>query len=73
MVSVLLWESKMGSVLIKDADKLTLEEFIKEMNEEVQQSREGSENKTMQMKDKLVGIPWPFRRWIIRFLKNSYC
>jgi pyruvate/2-oxoglutarate dehydrogenase complex dihydrolipoamide acyltransferase (E2) component len=70
MVSVLLRDSKMGSVLIKDADKLTLEELIKIMNDEVTRSRRGSENKTMQMKDKLARIPWPFRGWILRFLKT---
>jgi len=70
MVSVLLRDSKMGSVLIKDADTLTLEELIKVMNEEIQHSRKGSENKTMQMKDKLAVIPWPLRGWILRLLKT---
>jgi hypothetical protein len=60
----------MGSVLIKDADKLTLEELINVMNAEIKKSRQGSENKTMQMKDKLAGMPWPFRGWILRFLKT---
>jgi len=70
MVSVLLRDSKMGSVLIKDADKLTLEELIDVMNAEIKNSRQGSENKTMQMKDKLAVIPWPIRGWILRFLKT---
>jgi pyruvate/2-oxoglutarate dehydrogenase complex dihydrolipoamide acyltransferase (E2) component len=70
MVSVLLRESRMGSVLIKDADKLTLEELINIMNAEVKNTRRGSENKTMQMKDKLAGIPWPIRGWVLRFLKS---
>ena len=70
MVSVLLRESKMGSVLIKDADTLTLEELIQVMNNEVHLSRQGSENKTMQIKDKLARIPWPFRGWVMRFLKT---
>jgi len=70
MVSVLLRESKMGSVLIKDADTLTLEELIQVMNNEVHLSRQGSENKTMQIKDKLAFIPWPFRGWVMRFLKT---
>jgi len=70
MVSVLLRESQMGSVLIKDADQLTLEELIKVMNEEVQNSRKGNENKTMQMKDKLTRIPWPVRGWVFRMLKT---
>ncbi len=70
MVSVLLRDSKMGSILVKDADKLTLEELIKEMNEQVQLSRQGSENKTMQMKDKMARIPWPLRGWIFSLLKT---
>lgn len=70
MVSVLLRESQMGSVLIKDADKLTLEELIKVMNDEVQHARRGSENKTMQIKDKLARLPWPLRGWIFRMLKT---
>lgn len=70
MVSVLLKESQMGSVLIKDADKLTLSELIKVMNEEVKQARQGQENKTMKMKDKLALLPWPFRGWLYRMLKT---
>lgn len=70
MLSILLRESVMGSVLIKDADTLTLEEIIKVMNEEVQRARQGSENKTMQIKDKLARIPWPFRGWVFRMLKT---
>lgn len=69
-VSVLLRESQMGSILIRDADKLTLEELIKLMNDEVRNSRQGAENKTMQMKDYLARIPWPFRGWVLRFLKT---
>jgi len=69
-VSVLLRESQMGSVLIKDADTLTLEALIKLMNEEVRHSRQGEENKTMQMKDHLARIPWPFRGWVLRSLKT---
>ena len=70
MVSVLLRDSKMGSILVKNADELTLEELIKEMNEQVQLSRQGSENKTMQMKDKMARIPWPLRGWIFSLLKT---
>jgi len=70
MVSVLLPESLMGSVLIRDADKLTLEELIQVMGEEVKKARKGTENKTMKMKDKLAVIPWPFRGWIYSMLKT---
>ncbi|MEI6060076.1 MAG: 2-oxo acid dehydrogenase subunit E2 [Bacteroidota bacterium] len=70
MVSVLLPGSQMGSVLIRDADQLSLEDLVRVMSEEVKTSRKGSENKTMQMKDKLAGIPWPLRNWILRLLKT---
>jgi pyruvate/2-oxoglutarate dehydrogenase complex dihydrolipoamide acyltransferase (E2) component len=70
MVSILLRDSKMGSVMIKDADTLTLEELIKVMKDEVNQSRKGDENKTMQMKDKLARIPWPLRGWVYRIIKT---
>ncbi len=70
MVSILLRDSKMGSVMIKDADTLTLEELVKVMKDEVVQSRKGDENKTMQMKDKLASIPWPLRGWVYRFIKT---
>jgi pyruvate/2-oxoglutarate dehydrogenase complex dihydrolipoamide acyltransferase (E2) component len=70
MVSVLLRDSKMGSVMIKEADTLTLEELIKVMKDEVNQSRKGDENKTMQMKDKLARIPWPVRGWVYRVIKT---
>ena len=70
MVSVLLPGSLMGSVLIKDADKLTLNELITVMGEEVKNARQGSENKTMRMKDKLANIPWPLRGWVFCLLKT---
>lgn len=69
MVSVLLRDREMTSVMIKDADKLTLEEVVRVMSDEVKKSRQGSENNTMQMKNKLAAIPWPLRNWIYRFLK----
>ena len=47
-VSVLLKGGQMGSVTIKDADTLTLEELVGVMGEEIKKSRKGSENQTMQ-------------------------
>jgi len=70
MVSVILRDSVMGSVMVRDADKLTLEELIKVIHEEVKSARRGSENKTMKMKDKLAVIPWPLRGWIYSILKT---
>lgn len=69
MVSVLIRDAKMGSVMIKDADRLSLEEVIKVMSDEVKKARSGSENKTMRMKDKLALIPWPLRGLVFRMLK----
>jgi pyruvate/2-oxoglutarate dehydrogenase complex dihydrolipoamide acyltransferase (E2) component len=70
MVSVLLRDSKMGSVLIKDADTLTLNDLVRVMKDEINKSRKGDENKTMQMKDKLARIPWPVRGWVYRVIKT---
>jgi pyruvate/2-oxoglutarate dehydrogenase complex dihydrolipoamide acyltransferase (E2) component len=70
MVSVLLRDSKMGSIIIKDADKLTLAELVNLMADEVRSARQGNENKTMKMKDNLAKVPWPIREWIIRLLKT---
>ena len=70
MVSVLQRHSQMGSILVKDADTLTLEELISVMSAEVRKSRLGSENKTMMMKDRLARIPWPFRSWVFRLIKT---
>jgi pyruvate/2-oxoglutarate dehydrogenase complex dihydrolipoamide acyltransferase (E2) component len=70
MVSVLLRDSKMGSVIIKDADTLTLAELVNVMADEVKKARQGHENKTMKMKDNLAKIPWPIRGWVINLLKT---
>jgi pyruvate/2-oxoglutarate dehydrogenase complex dihydrolipoamide acyltransferase (E2) component len=70
MVSVLLHGSKMGSVLIRDADTLTLQELITVMGDEIKKARSGTENKTMQLKDKLARFPWPLRTWIYRIIKT---
>jgi pyruvate/2-oxoglutarate dehydrogenase complex dihydrolipoamide acyltransferase (E2) component len=70
MVSVLLRDSKMGSVLIKDADTLTLNDLVRVMKDEINKSRKGDENKTMLMKDKLARIPWPVRGWVYRVIKT---
>jgi pyruvate/2-oxoglutarate dehydrogenase complex dihydrolipoamide acyltransferase (E2) component len=70
MVSVLLKESQMGSVLIKNAERLTLEELIDQMAAQVKEARQGNENRTMKMKDTLAAFPWPFRNWIYRLIKT---
>ncbi len=69
MVSVLLEGSELGSVEIRDADSVTLDEMASIMTKEIKKVRNGKENKTMDMKGKLAKIPWPFRNWIYRLLK----
>jgi pyruvate/2-oxoglutarate dehydrogenase complex dihydrolipoamide acyltransferase (E2) component len=68
-VSVLLADGQMGSVKIDDADKLTLKEVVDLMSEDIKKSRKGDENKTMQAKNVLASIPWPFRNWLFRIYK----
>jgi pyruvate dehydrogenase E2 component (dihydrolipoamide acetyltransferase) len=69
MVSVLLQGGQMGSVKIENADTITLEELAAEMSEKIRNSRHGDENKTMQTKNLLSSIPWPFRTWLFRLYK----
>ncbi len=63
MVSVLLPEG-MGSVKIENIDKLNISELANEIAGKIKASRKGHENKTMQTKDSLSKIPWPFRSWV---------
>lgn len=70
MVSVILREMQMGSIVIRNADKLTLTELVEQMSQEIKNARQGSGNKTMQMKDKLSLVPWPIRGWIFSLLKT---
>ncbi len=69
MVSVLLKEGQMGSVKIGDANSLDLKGLSLKMQEEIKRSRQGDENQTMQSKDMLSSIPWPFRSWLFRLYK----
>lgn len=69
MVSVLARDAAMSSVRVPNADRLSYDGLTKVMNEEVQNSRKGDENSTMQMKGRIGRIPWPFRGWFFRFIK----
>lgn len=69
-VSVLLPGGQLGSVVIQDIDKMTLKEVVEAMSAEIKNSRKGSERVTMNMKHLLGSIPWPFRGWIMNFLKT---
>lgn len=69
-VSVLLHDGQMSSIVIHDADRLTLSAMIELMNQRVQQSRNGQENRTMRSKNLMAAIPWPFRNWIFKIVKT---
>ncbi len=69
-VSVLLKGGQMGSVMLKKADQLTLEEAVTEMTRQIREARQGSENKTMQSKNLISSMPWPFRNWFFRIYKT---
>jgi len=60
----------MSSVKVHDADTLTLNELSALLSDGIKNSRQGSENSTMQLKDSISKIPWPFRVWIIRIIKK---
>ncbi len=70
MVSVLIGDSKMGSIKVFNADSLTLQEFAVIMDAEIRKIRAGSENKTMQMRDSITKIPWPLRVWIVSIIRK---
>jgi pyruvate/2-oxoglutarate dehydrogenase complex dihydrolipoamide acyltransferase (E2) component len=63
MVSVLKADGSMGSVKVEQADKLSLSELAACLNQEIQKSKKGDENKLMQKKNLLASLPWPFRHW----------
>ncbi|MDZ7935465.1 MAG: 2-oxo acid dehydrogenase subunit E2 [Emticicia sp.] len=68
-VSVLLQNGEMGSVKMQNVDKLTLSESTIKLRAEIQKTYNGDENSTMQMKEKLAAIPWPFRGWVYQSIK----
>ncbi|NOR75250.1 MAG: dehydrogenase [Draconibacterium sp.] len=69
-VSVLLPGGQMGSVKVENADQLTIAELSKEIGDKIAQSRKGNENDTMQSKNILSSIPWPFRNWVFKLYKT---
>ncbi len=70
MVSVLIGDSQMSSIKVHNADTLTLKELADIMGAEIRKIRSGSENKTMQMRDSVTKIPWPFRVWVINIIRK---
>jgi pyruvate/2-oxoglutarate dehydrogenase complex dihydrolipoamide acyltransferase (E2) component len=63
-IAVLMPGGQMGSVLIKNADKLTLRELVDEITEKINRTRKGNEQNTGESKNILSSIPWPFRKWV---------
>lgn len=68
-VSVLLRDLQLSSVMVKNADTLTLSDLADYLMMHIRGSRTGSENNTMKMKGILAAIPWPLRGWVFQFLK----
>ena len=60
---------EMGSVRIREAHRKTVFEIAGEIIEKAKAARSGTENKAMRNKYIFSKIPWPFRRWLFRFLK----
>ena len=69
-VSVLLPGGQMGSVKVENADQITIEELSKIIGIQIAQSRKGNENDTMQSKNVLSSIPWPFRNWFFKLYRT---
>lgn len=69
-VSVLLPGGEMGSVKVENADQKTVDEITGEIAEKIKASRKGDENDTMQSKNMLANVPWPFRRWLFRLYRT---
>lgn len=69
-VSVLLRDNEMSSVRVENVDQLSLAQLAEVLSDGIQQSRSGDENNTMQMKNKLARIPWPFRGWLFSLIKT---
>ncbi len=70
-VSVLLPGGQMGSVKVENTDKLTVEELAEEIGKEIAQTRKGNENDTMQSKNLLSSVPWPFRNWLFKLYRTA--
>ena len=71
-VSVLGSTGEMTSVMVKNTDQLTLEKSVEVLNDEIQKSRKGTENGTMQLKEIVGKVPWPIRGWLYKLLKLVY-
>lgn len=69
MVSVLLGNGEMSSVMVQNSDKLNLDQIANVLSTGIKESRSGDENRTMKMKGIMGKIPWPIRTWIFNLIK----
>ena len=60
----------MSSVVVPSADSMNYSCLEEYMNEEILKTRKGGENGTMQNKNTLAKIPWPFRNWFFSVFKT---
>lgn len=67
-VSVLMGD-QMGAVIIKEADKLSIDEFAKTLSEKIQRAKERRNDGQAKNKNMLAKIPWPFRKWFFDFVR----
>jgi pyruvate dehydrogenase E2 component (dihydrolipoamide acetyltransferase) len=69
-VSVLQPNGDMTTVFVQHADSLNLAEIEALLQTEINKSRKGSENGTMQNKNFLAKLPWPVRNWFFKLYKT---
>lgn len=70
MVSVLQRDGEqLGSVMVPNADTLTLAGLADILARDVQQTRKGAEKGASNQKMLLATLPWPFRGWLVRLLR----
>jgi pyruvate/2-oxoglutarate dehydrogenase complex dihydrolipoamide acyltransferase (E2) component len=69
-VSVMQADGSMSSIIVPNADTLNYSGLESVMNDEILKSRKGNENGTMQSKNILARLPWPFRNWFFNVYKT---
>ncbi len=62
---------EMASMVVRNADRKTLQEIGEEIRTKAEMQRMGEEGKTMSSKYLLAKIPWPFRRWVFRLIRGT--
>lgn len=67
-VSVLMGE-QMGTVIVKDADKLSIDEFATEIGKKIERAKARMNDTQAKNKNLLSKIPWPFRKWFFNFVR----